>query len=86
MPAAPLPTIVIERAIGGYAGYQLKPSDVLRFNFAYGLVHELKALERPGLWNGAMAFWNTLFVEVPIETFAPVKGVLDLLRPEHRPG
>ncbi len=45
----------------------------------------LLALERPGLWNGAMAFWNTLFVEVPIETFAPVKTVLDLLRPEHRP-
>ncbi len=47
---------------------------------------ELLALERPGLWNGAMAYWNTLFVEVPIETFAPVKSVLDLLRPEHRPG
>ncbi|MCL4809612.1 MAG: DUF4301 family protein, partial [Thermoanaerobaculia bacterium] len=46
---------------------------------------DLLALERPGLWNGAMAFWNTLFVEVPIETFAPVKSVLDLLRPEHRP-
>ncbi len=45
----------------------------------------LLALERPGLWNGAMAYWNTLFVEVPIETFAPVKSVLDLLRPEHRP-
>lgn len=45
----------------------------------------LLALERPGLWNGAMAFWNTLFVEVPIATFAPVKTVLDLLRPEHRP-
>jgi len=46
---------------------------------------DLLALERPGLWNGAMAFWNTLFVEVPIETFAPVKSVLDLLRPEHGP-
>jgi hypothetical protein len=46
---------------------------------------DLLALERPGLWNGAMASWNTLFVEVPIETFAPVKSVLDLLRPEHRP-
>ena len=45
----------------------------------------LLALERPGLWNGAMAYWNTLFVEVPAETFAPVKSVLDLLRPEHRP-
>lgn len=45
----------------------------------------LKALERPGLWNGAMAGWNTVFVEVPDETFAPVKTVLDLLRPEHQP-
>jgi Domain of unknown function (DUF4301) len=44
----------------------------------------LKALERPGLWNGAMADWNTVFVEVPDATFAPVKTVLDLLRPEHR--
>ncbi|HEX2644626.1 MAG TPA: DUF4301 family protein [Thermoanaerobaculia bacterium] len=46
----------------------------------------LKALERPGLWNGAMAGWNTVFVEVPVETFAPVKTVMDLLRPEHQPG
>ncbi len=45
----------------------------------------LLALERPGLWNGAMASWNTLFVEVPSATFAPVKIALDLLRPEHRP-
>lgn len=43
----------------------------------------LKALELPGLWNGAMAFWNTIFVEVPIETFNPVKTVDDLLRPQH---
>ena len=43
----------------------------------------LRALERPGLWNGAMAGWNTVFVEVPADTFAPVKTVLDLLRPEH---
>jgi hypothetical protein len=46
---------------------------------------DLRALERPGLWNGAMAGWNTIFVEVPIETFSPVKSVLDLLRPEHQP-
>jgi hypothetical protein len=46
----------------------------------------LKALERPGLWNGAMAGWNTVFVEVPLATFAPVKTVLDLLRPEHQGG
>lgn len=46
----------------------------------------LKALERPGLWNGAMAGWRTVFVEVPLATFAPVKTVFDLLRPEHRAG
>lgn len=46
---------------------------------------ELLALERPGLWNGAMAEWNTVFVEVPLAVFNPVKTVLDLLRPEHQP-
>lgn len=45
---------------------------------------DLKALELPGLWNGAMAFWNTAFVEVPSSTFSPVKTVLDLLRSEHQ--
>lgn len=45
---------------------------------------ELRAQELPGLWNGAMANWNTLFVEVPISTFSPVKVVQDLLRPEHQ--
>ncbi len=44
---------------------------------------DLKAQELPGLWNGAMSNWNTLFVEVPIETFNPVKTVFDLLREEH---
>lgn len=43
----------------------------------------VKALELPGLWNGAMSNWNTVFVEVPVETFTPVKTVNDLLRPEH---
>ena len=46
----------------------------------------LKALERPGLWNGAMAGWNTVFVEVPVKTFAPVKTVDDLLRKAHQTG
>jgi hypothetical protein len=46
---------------------------------------DLKALELPGLWNGSMAFWNTIFVEVPIETFNPVKTIHDLLRPQHQP-
>lgn len=45
---------------------------------------DLRALERPGLWNGAMAGWTTVFVEVPASTFAPVKTVLDLLRPQHQ--
>jgi hypothetical protein len=46
---------------------------------------EVRALERPGLWNGSMAQWNTAFIEVPVESFTPVKTLLDLLRPEHQP-
>lgn len=46
---------------------------------------ELKALELPGLWNGAMAKWHTIFVEVPRPTFNPVKTVFDLLEPSHQP-
>ncbi|QZT37416.1 DUF4301 family protein [Halosquirtibacter xylanolyticus] len=45
---------------------------------------QLKALELPGLWNGAMANWSTIFVEVPLSTFSPVKEVNDLLRKEHQ--
>ena len=45
---------------------------------------ELKALELPGLWNGAMSNWNTVFVEVPLSTFNPVKTVNDLLREQHQ--
>ena len=45
---------------------------------------ELKALELPGLWNGAMSDWNTIFVEVPLSTFDPVKVVNDLLRDQHQ--
>ena len=45
---------------------------------------ELKALELPGLWNGAMSNWNTVFVEVPLGTFNPVKTVNDLLREQHQ--
>lgn len=47
-------------------------------------VASMRAMELPGLWNGAMARWNTVFVEVPISTFAPVKIVNDLLRPQHQ--
>jgi uncharacterized protein DUF4301 len=71
-----------------------RPYDLARYVdpatvFIAAKAHEgrpLKALERPGLWNGAMAGWNTVFVEVPSSTFAPVKTVLDLLRPEHQDG
>lgn len=45
---------------------------------------DLKALELPGLWNGAMSDWNTVFVEVPLSTFNPVKTVNDLLRSQHQ--
>lgn len=70
-----------------------RPFDLARFVderavFVAKKTHEgrtLFALERPGLWNGAMAGWETTFVEVPKETFAPVKTILDLLRPEHLP-
>jgi len=46
---------------------------------------ELKALELPGLWNGSMAKWITVFVKVPMITFNPVKEVNDLLKKEHQP-
>jgi hypothetical protein len=45
---------------------------------------KLKAMELPGLWNGAMADWITIFMEVPIDSFTPVKTVQDLLRPQHK--
>ncbi|WGK66123.1 DUF4301 family protein [Croceiramulus getboli] len=45
---------------------------------------KIRALEHPGLWNGAMAHWNTAFVEVPLITFNPVKTVNDLLKPAHQ--
>lgn len=45
---------------------------------------DLKALELPGLWNGSMSDWNTVFVEVPVSTFNPVKTINDLLREKHQ--
>ena len=44
----------------------------------------LRAMERPGLWNGAMAHWNTVFIETPLSTFTPVKVVTDLIKPSHK--
>lgn len=77
----------------GVRDFRGQPFDLLHFTdpetgFISQKSHEgkiLKALELPGLWNGAMAKWNTVFVEVPITTFNPVKTVLDLLRQEHQP-
>jgi hypothetical protein len=70
-----------------------RPCDLARFVDPSAVIRTRKssegrallALERPGLWNGAMARWNTRFVEVPLGVFNPVKTVLDLLRPEHQP-
>lgn len=45
---------------------------------------DIQALELPGLWNGSMAHWNSIFVEIPVETFNPVKTVNDLLKPVHQ--
>ena len=77
----------------GVRDFRGQPFDLRRFTdpqtgFISQKSHEgkaLKALELPGLWNGAMAGWNTVFVETPLSTFNPVKTVLDLLRPEHQP-
>ncbi|UXP30587.1 DUF4301 family protein [Reichenbachiella agarivorans] len=72
--------------------YQGKKFDLLQYrDDDTGFISEkskngkdLKAMELPGLWNGAMAKWNTLFVEVPISTFNPVKTVNDLLKDSHQ--
>lgn len=76
----------------GTKDYQGKSFDLLKFrDDKTGFItvksksgRDLKALELPGLWNGAMSNWNTLFVEVPLITFNPVKTVNDLLREEHQ--
>jgi hypothetical protein len=71
--------------------YQGKSFDLIKFRDPKtGFITEksisgttVKAQELPGLWNGSMAGWNTFFVEVPIETFTPVKTINDLIREEH---
>ena len=72
--------------------YQGRKFDLLRYvDPATGFISykskngkDLKALELPGLWNGSMSDWNTVFVEVPLSTFNPVKTVNDLLREQHQ--
>ena len=76
----------------GVRNYKGEKFDLLKFvDHKQGFItnktkdgKELKALELPGLWNGGMAFWNTIFVEVPLLTFNPVKTVNDLLKPSHQ--
>ncbi|MGH7901467.1 MAG: DUF4301 family protein, partial [Thermodesulfobacteriota bacterium] len=76
----------------GVRDYLGRPFDLRRFvdpNTGFISIksrdgRELKALELPGLWNGGMANWNTVLVEVPLSTFNPVKTVFDLLRKEHQ--
>lgn len=77
----------------GVRDFKGKPFDLMKFRDPNsGFItkksqdgKELKALELPGLWNGSMAYWISVFVEVPVITFNPVKTVLDLLRPNHQP-
>ena len=76
----------------GVKNYKGEPFDLMQFRDPdTGFIAEksaggktLKAMELPGLWNGAMSDWNTVFVEVPMTTFNPVKTVLDLLKKEHQ--
>ena len=77
----------------GLKNYKGKKFDLLKFvDPKSGIITTksqdgklLKALEFPGLWNGSMAYWNSAFVEVPLNTFNPVKTVNDLLHEAHRP-
>ncbi len=77
----------------GVSDWRGRPYDLTRFVDKAAVIitskrqngAEVRVLELPGLWNGAMAGWHTIFVEIPPETFNPVKTVLDLLRPAHQP-
>jgi hypothetical protein len=77
----------------GLRGYRAQKFDLPRFSDPQTAtltkktegVRKITVLEHPGLWNGSMARWNTVFVEVPIATFNPVKTIADLLRPQHLP-
>jgi hypothetical protein len=77
----------------GLRNWRDEPFDLRRFEHADRVFiseksyegRRVRALEHPGLWNGGMAGWLSLFVEVPPETFSPVKTVNDLLRQEHQP-
>ena len=76
----------------GVRDWQGRPYDLTRFVDDNAVIittkhqddRDLRVLELPGLWNGGMAGWHTLFVEIPPEVFNPVKTVFDLLRPAHQ--
>lgn len=75
--------------IKNYKGEKFNLKEFVDYNAAFITMKskdgvDIKALELPGLWNGSMAFWNTIFVEVPLTTFNPVKTVNDLLKPAHQ--
>jgi len=77
----------------GVQDWQGRPYDLTRFVNDDAVIittkhqgdRDLRVLELPGLWNGGMSGWHTLFVEIPTEAFNPVKTVFDLLRPAHQP-
>ncbi|MDO7170981.1 DUF4301 family protein [Mariniflexile sp. AS56] len=76
-------------AVKDYKGHKFDLTKYVDPNAAFMTIKsqngtDIKALELPGLWNGTMAFWNTIFVEIPVETFHPVKTVNDLLKPAHQ--
>ena len=79
--------------ICGVSDWRGRPYDLTRFIDEEAVIitskrqagKDVRVLELPGLWNGAMAGWHTLFVEIPQEAFNPVKTIFDLLRPAHRP-
>ena len=75
--------------VRNYQGLSYNLTEYVDYNAAFITLKnhagtDIKALELPGLWNGSMANWNTLFVEVPLSTFNPVKTVNDLLRSAHQ--
>lgn len=76
-------------ALKNYKGIQFDLTQFVDPNTAFITMKnktgkDLKALELPGLWNGSMANWNSIFVEVPLITFNPVKTVNDLLKAPHQ--
>jgi len=87
-----IPFILHSRLYCGLYNYKGKPFELSRYVNQNAVFTSTKSiggaavriLERPGLWNGSMAYWITLIMEVNIASFTPVKTVLDLIRPGHQ--